>query len=49
MFMEFVKNFESFLDDLDFEKYFYLVEDLIILEEVTPGSVDNPSSKVQNH
>jgi len=42
--MEFVKNFESFSDDLDFEKYYYLVED-IILEEVTVGSVDNPNSK----
>ena len=43
--MEFVKSFESFSDDLDFEKYFYLVEDLMVIEEAASDSVDNPSSK----
>lgn len=38
-------TFESFSDDLDYKKYLYLVEDILILEEVTAGSVDNPNSK----
>ena len=38
-------TFESFSEELDFDKYLYLVEDLLILEEATSGSVDNPSSK----
>jgi hypothetical protein len=38
-------TFESFSDDLDYENYLYLVEDILILEEATAGSVDNPNSK----
>jgi len=38
-------TFESFLDDMDYQNYLYLVEDIIILEEATAGSVDNPNSK----
>lgn len=43
--MENLMTFESFSDDLDYEKYLYLVEDILILEEATAGSVDNPNSK----
>lgn len=43
--MKNIKTFESFWDDLEFEKYFYLIEDILLLEEVTAGSVDNPNSK----
>jgi hypothetical protein len=43
--MKNIKTFESFSDDLEYEKYFHLVEDILLLEEVTTGSVDNPSSK----
>lgn len=39
-----ILNFESFSDDINYEKYFHLVED-ILLEAATAGSVDNPSSK----
>jgi hypothetical protein len=38
-------TFESFSEELDFEKYLYLVEDLLILEESGSDSVDNPNSK----
>jgi hypothetical protein len=38
-------TFESFSDELDYEKYFYLVEDILLLEEATAGSIDNPNSK----
>lgn len=43
--MEKLLTFESFSDELDYEKYFYLVEDIILLEESTAGSVDSPNSK----
>lgn len=43
--MKKILTFESFSDELDYEKYFYLVEDILLLEEVTAGSVDNPNSK----
>jgi hypothetical protein len=42
--MEKLLTFESFSDEIDYEKYFYLVED-ILLEEATAGSIDNPNSK----
>jgi hypothetical protein len=38
-------TFESFSEELDFEKYLYLIEDLLLLEEVSAGSIDNPNSK----
>ena len=31
--MEKLLTFESFSDELDYEKYFYLVEDILLLEE----------------
>jgi hypothetical protein len=40
----FIKTFEGFEYD-EFERYFYLVEDILLLEEVTAGSIDNPNSK----
>ena len=43
--MKNIKTFESFSDDLEYEKYFLLVEDLILIEESSSDSVDNPSSK----
>jgi hypothetical protein len=43
--MKNLMNFESFLDNIDYQKYLYLVEDILILEEATAGSVDNPNSK----
>jgi hypothetical protein len=43
--MKNLMTFEAFLDDLDYQKYLYLVEDILILEELTAGSVDNPNSK----
>jgi len=43
--MKNLMTFESFSDDLDYQKYLYLVEDILILEEATAGSVDNPRSK----
>ena len=43
--MENILTFESFSDELEFEKYFYLVEDILLLEEVSSDSVDNPNSK----
>lgn len=43
--MKNLMTFESFSDELDYEKYLYLVEDILILEEATAGSVDNPNSK----
>jgi hypothetical protein len=42
--MKNILTFESFSDDLDYQKYFYLIEDLL-LEGATAGSVDNKSSK----
>jgi len=42
--MEKLLTFESFSDEIDYEKYFYLVED-ILLEDATAGSIDNPNSK----
>lgn len=38
-------TFESFSDDMDYEKYLHIVEDILLLEESTAGSVDNPNSK----
>jgi hypothetical protein len=43
--MENILTFESFSDVLEFEKYFYLVEDILLLEDATAGSIDNPNSK----
>lgn len=43
--MEKLMTFESFSNELDYEKYYHLVEDIILLEEATAGSVDNPNSK----
>ena len=43
--MDKLMTFESFSNELDYEKYYHLVEDIILLEEVTAGSVDNPNSK----
>jgi hypothetical protein len=42
--MKNIITFESFSDELDFEKYFYLVEDLILIEEAASDSVDNSNS-----
>ena len=44
--MKNLMSFESFSEEIDYDKYLYLVEDILILEEATAGSVDNPSSKV---
>lgn len=38
-------TFESFSDEIDYENYYYLVEDILLLEEVTDGSVDTAGSK----
>ncbi len=43
--MEKLLTFESFSDEINYEKYFYLVEDILLLEEATAGSIDNPNSK----
>ena len=43
--MKNILTFESFSEEVDYEKYFYLVEDILILEEVTAGSIENPDSK----
>jgi len=43
--MEKLMTFESFLNELDYDKYLNLVKDIILLEEATAGSVDNPNSK----
>ena len=43
--MKNILTFESFSDELEFEKYFHLVEDILLLEEATAGSIDNPGSK----
>jgi hypothetical protein len=43
--MKYLKTFESFSDELEFDKYFYLVEDILLLEKATAGSIDNPNSK----
>lgn len=43
--MKKILTFESFLDNLEFEKYLYLVEDMLLLEETSSDSVDNPNSK----
>ena len=42
--MEKLLTFESFSDEIDYVKYFYLVED-ILLEDATAGSIDDPNSK----
>jgi hypothetical protein len=42
--MEKLLTFESLSEEIDYEKYFYLVED-ILLEDATAGSIDNPNSK----
>ena len=43
--MKNILTFESFSDELEFDKYFYLVEDILLLEKATAGSIDNPNSK----
>ncbi len=43
--MKNLMSFESFSEEIDYDKYLYLVEDILILEEATAGSVDNPNSK----
>lgn len=43
--MDKLMTFESFSNELDHNKYLNLVEDIILLEESTAGSVDNPNSK----
>jgi hypothetical protein len=43
--MNIILTFESFSDDIDYEKYFYLVEDIMSIEESASDSVDNPNSK----
>lgn len=43
--MKNLMTFESFSEEIDYDKYLYLVEDILMLEEATAGSVDNPSSK----
>jgi hypothetical protein len=43
--MEKLMTFESFSDEIDYENYYYLVEDILLLEEVTAGSVDTAGSK----
>jgi hypothetical protein len=44
-YMKNLMTFESFSEKIDYDKYLYLVEDILILEETTAGSVDNPNSK----
>lgn len=41
--MKNIMNFETFSDNIDFDSYLYLVED--ILNEASAGSIDNPNSK----
>jgi len=41
--MKNIMNFEKFSDNIDFDSYLYLVED--ILNEASAGSIDNPNSK----
>jgi hypothetical protein len=43
--MQKLMTFESFSDEIDYENYYYLVEDILLLEEVTAGSVDTAGSK----
>lgn len=43
--MEKLLTFESFSDELNYENYFYLVEDIFLLEVSSSDSVDNPNSK----
>ncbi len=43
--MKNIENFNNFCESLDFEEYYHLIEDILMLEEVTAGSVDNPNSK----
>jgi len=43
--MKNILTFESFSEEVDYEKYYYLIEDILILEEATAGSIDNPNSK----
>ena len=43
--MKNILTFESFSEEIDYEKYFYLVEDILLLEEATAGSIDNPDSR----
>jgi hypothetical protein len=42
--MKIINNFEFFCEELEYNKYLYLVEDILILE-ATAGSIDNPNSK----
>ena len=43
--MKNILTFESFSEEIDYKKYFYLVEDILLLEEATAGSIDNPDSR----
>lgn len=43
--MENLMTFESFSEEFEYEKYFHLIEDILLLEEATAGSIDNPNSK----
>jgi hypothetical protein len=43
--MQKLMTFESFSDEIDYENYYYLVEDLLIMEGSDAGSIDNPNSK----
>lgn len=42
--MKHLTLFENFCDEVNYNKYLYLVEDLL-MEAATQGSVDNPNSK----
>ena len=43
--MKNILTFESFSDDMEYEKYFYIIEDILKLEMVSAGSIDNPESR----
>ena len=43
--MKNIETFESFCEQVDYDNYFYLIEDLLLMEGSDAGSVDNPNSK----
>ncbi len=42
--MKNILTFESFSEEIDYEKYMPIIKDILILE-ATAGSIDNPNSK----
>lgn len=43
--MKNILRFESFCCELDYQNYFYIIEDMLHLESKSAGSVDDPDSK----